>query len=78
MGVLGIWEVGEGGGGGVPFSQKKMKKYWQIFNFLLKTKNFPEVLKCKINHYFFFSSHKHEFPKLGEGGSPTWEFFPFF
>ena len=32
------------------------------------TINVPEVLKCKINH--FFSSHKHDIPKQRGGGVP--------
>ena len=50
-----------------------MQKYWQTFNFLVKTKNVPNGLKCKINDIFF--SNKG-FPKGGDGGSATWEKFP--
>ena len=45
--------LGSGRGGGVPYSQKNMKKYWQNFNFLVKPKNVPKGLKCKINTRIF-------------------------
>ena len=47
-------------------------------NIFVKTKNVPNVLKCKINLNFFFTNMG--FPNGGEGGegSPTWEKFPHF
>ena len=42
------------------------KKYWQNFNFLVKTKNVPKGLKCKINYIFFLNKG---FLK-GGGGPP--------
>ena len=44
-----------------------MSKYWQNFNFLVKTKNVPKGLKCKINTKKILDKG---FPK-GGGGGPT-------
>ena len=38
------------------------------FNFLVKTKNVPKGLKCKINDNIFFLNNG--FPKGGDGGPP--------
>ena len=59
MGVLGIWEVGEGGG---PLFPKVNVKILANFNFLVKTKNVPKGLKCKMN--------------IRGGGAAIWEKFP--
>ena len=49
----------------------------QKVNIFVKTKNVPNVLKCKINLFFFTNMG---FPNGGEGGGgpPPWEKFPHF
>ena len=45
-------------------------------NIFVKTKNVPNVLKCKINHNFFFSQTWGS--QTRGRGSPTWEKFQHF
>ena len=71
---VGIFRLRGGEGSPVPTSTNHNTT--QKVNIFVKTKNVPNVLKCKINHIFF--SHKHGFPNRGEGGSSTWEKFPHF
>ena len=57
-------------GGGSPIPKSICQNGYQKVNILMKTKNAPKDLKCKINHTFFF--WKQGFPKGGEGGGgPT-------
>ena len=59
-------------GGGSPIPKSICQNSCQKVNILMKTKNAPKDLKCKINHFFFF--WKQGFPKGGrggEGGGPT-------
>ena len=46
-------------------------------NIFVKTKNVPNVLKCKINLIFFSQTWGFQTGGRG-GGSPTWEKFPHF
>ena len=52
-------------GGGSPIPKSICQNSYQKVNILMKTKNAPKDLKCKINHTFFF--WKQGFPKGGEG-----------
>ena len=56
MGVLGIWEVGKGGGG--PLFPKVNVKILANLNFLVKTKNVPKGLKCKKIIFFILGVPK--------------------
>ena len=69
MGVLGIWEVGEGGGPLFPKVNVKILAEFYLFG---ETKNVPKGIKCKINTNFFLDKG---FPKGGVG-SDVWEKFP--
>ena len=66
-------------------TQEAPKPSWLWFNSSVfnmgdsPTINVPKVLKCKINHIFFFSQTCHS--QTGGGGSTTkktWEKFPHF
>ena len=63
-------------GGGSPVPTSTNHNTTQKVNIFVKTKNVPNVLKCKINHNFF--SHKHGVPKQGGGGKiPTFSCYFF-
>ena len=51
MGVLGIWEVGKGGG---PLFPKLNVKILPIFSVFGENQNVPKGIKCKINTKIFF------------------------
>ena len=59
------------GGGGSPIPKSICQNSYQKVNILMKTKNAPKDLKCKINHTFFF--WKQGVPK--GGGAGIWEKF---
>ena len=54
------------GGGGSPIPKSICQNGYQKVNILMKTKNAPKDLKCKINHTFFFGNRGS--PKGGGGG----------
>ena len=56
------------GGRGSPIPKSICQNSCQKVNILMKTKNAPKGLKCKINHTFFLETGV---PKRGEGGGPT-------
>ena len=56
------------GWGWGPLFPKVNVKILANFNFLVKTKYVPKVLKCKINPTFFFEFKG--FPTVGGGGPP--------
>ena len=56
-----LWE-----GGGSPIPKSICQNSYQKVNILMKTKNAPKDLKCKINHTFFFL--ETGVPKRGGGG----------
>ena len=76
---MGIFRLRGWGGSPVPTSTNHYTT--QKVNIFEKTKNVPNVLKCKINHNFF---HKHGVPKQGGGGGggprlgKNSHIFPFF
>ena len=71
--VLGIFSFERGGGSPIPKSI--CQNSCQKVNILMKTKNAPQDLKCKINHTFFFGNRGSQKGGRG-GGSDTWEIFP--
>ena len=57
-------------GGGSPIPKSICQNSYQKVNILMKTKNAPKDLKCKINHTFFFGNRG--FQKGGRWGrGPT-------
>ena len=66
-----MWEFFPQGRGGNIHSHFINHTTTQKVNIFVKTKNVPNVLKCKINHLnqqTIFFLHKHGVPKLGGGG----------
>ena len=61
--------------GGSPIPKSICQNSYQKVKILMKTKNAPKDLKCKINKTFFLETGV---PKRGGGGggSDTWEKFP--
>ena len=68
-----FWEFFPPRGGGSPIPKSICQNSYQKVNILMKTKNAPKDLKCKINHTFFFGKRGSQ---KGGGGSDTWEKFP--
>ena len=62
---VGIFRLRGGVGSPVPTSTNHNTT--QKVNIFVKTKNVPNVLKCKINHNFFFLTNMG-FPNRGGGG----------
>ena len=48
---------------------------YEKVNILMKTKNAPNDLKCKINHTFFLETGVPKRGGGGGGGAPPWEKF---
>ena len=57
--------------GGSPIPKSKCKNIGKILIFLVKTKNVPKSLKCKINTKNFFWIRGSQKGGLGGGGGPT-------
>ena len=70
-----FWEFFPLRGGGSPIPKSICQNSYQKVNILMKTKNAPKDLKCKINDTFFFETGV---PKRGEGGggARNWGKFP--
>ena len=72
--VLGIFSFERGGGSPIPKSICQNSD--QKVNILMKTKNDPKGLKCKINHTFFLETGVPKRGGGGGGGARPWEKFP--